>query len=509
MSSKTKRLLQIEEVRPLRKRCIDEETCRKFGYGYGEDRHGNRVQIAPYYDSNGAMVAQKCRKPDKSFYVTGDLGQAGLFGQQLWKEGGKRLVITEGEIDALSVAQALGYNNWWPVVSLPNGAQGAVTSVQAQIEFVESFEEVVLCFDQDEPGKKAAAEVAEVITPGKAKVASLPRKDPNEMLQNREVKGICNAIWQAQEKRPDGVINASDLAEKVKEPLEMGKGYPFPCLDGLTYGQRGSEIVTWGAGSGVGKSAFVREIAYHNAMTHGDPIGYIALEENVSRSARGFVGLHLDKPIHLPGQDIAEEDIDHAIKETLGTDRFWLYDHFGSIQQRSLMGKMAYMAAVDCRWIVLDHLNIVLSGMDEPDERKAIDKMMTALRSFTERTEVGLHLVAHLSRPGGGQGHEDGAKPSLKDYRGSHGIVQLSDLVIGLQRDSSAADPATRNSTVIWVLKNRYSGMTGPGDVVRYNDETGRLNPIGWWVDEDGEVDFDDETASGSTSGDVSDEEAF
>ena len=65
-----------------------------------------KVQIANYCNSVGQVVAQKIRTKDKKFYWLGDKSKAGLYGQHLWGEGGKRLVITEGELDALSVSQA-------------------------------------------------------------------------------------------------------------------------------------------------------------------------------------------------------------------------------------------------------------------------------------------------------------------------------------------------------------------------------------------------------------------
>src|SRR5690348_6953818 len=163
------------EVSALGKRGITEETCRKFGYSIGE-HHGKKVQIANYR-RDGQIVAQKIRYADKTFSVKGDLKTAGLYGQHLWSPG-RRVVITEGEIDALSVSQV--QENKWPVVSIPNGAQSAKKTIARELEWLEQFEEVVLMFDMDEPGQDAAKECALLFTPGKCKIAHLPAKDPNE-----------------------------------------------------------------------------------------------------------------------------------------------------------------------------------------------------------------------------------------------------------------------------------------------------------------------------------------
>ena len=100
-----------------------------------------------------------------------------------------------------------------------------------------------------------------------------------------------------------------------------------------------------------------------------------------------------------------------------------------------------------------------------------IDVVMTKLRSFVEETGIGMILISHLRRNSGDQGHEDGAKVSMSQLRGSHSIAQLSDLVIALQRNISSGD----NRSDLVVLKNRFNGQTGPAGQLAYSSETGRL----------------------------------
>ncbi len=479
-----KELVQEVEIMPLRARKISEETARKFGYGYGFYK-GERVQVAPYCDTSGKVVAQKVRTKDKDFRVTGKMPGT-LFGQQLWQnKNGRKLIVTEGEIDAMSVYEVLSTK--WPCVSLPSGCTSAAKVFKENIEFLESFQEVVLCFDQDEPGQKAVSEVVDLLTPGKVKVATLPMKDANECLLEGAVDQLIQSIWQAKVHRPDGVLNAKDLRQQIHDKVTMGLSYPWTSLNKITYGQHEGRLVTWTAGSGLGKSAFVREVAYNLGVEQGVQIGYIGLEENVAYTARTMVGLHLNKPIHLPDVVVTKEEIDQGFDETLGKGMFWFYDHFGSISEASLFSKMKYMAAMGCKFIVLDHLTIVLSGLELDNERQAIDQTMTKLRSFCEQTGVGLHLVSHLKRPEG-RAHEEGGKPNLAQLRGSHSIVQLSDFIIALQRNSAATDPEERNRTMLWVLKNRLSGETGLGCVLQYSKETGRLYEVDWVLDENGEV---------------------
>jgi twinkle protein len=99
---------------------------------------------------------------------------------------------------------------------------------------------------------------------------------------------------------------------------------------------------------------------------------------------------------------------------------------------------------------------------------------MTKLRTLTQDTGIVLFAVSHLKRPEG-KGHEEGAATSVAQLRGSASIAQLSDFVIGLERNGQSEDPTERNTTYIRVLKNRFSGITGPAGALLYDNDTGRL----------------------------------
>lgn len=454
----------------LSKRKIREETCRKFGYQVGEHR-GRTVQIAPYYDASGTLIAQKIRGADKSFSVLGDISKAQLFGANLWNQG-KKIVITEGEIDALTVSQV--QNNKWPVVSIPNGAQGALKAIKRNLDYLHRFEEVIFMFDMDEPGQAAAKECAELFEAGKAKLASLPFKDANECLTNGRPEDIIQAIWNAKTIRPDGVISGSELWDQINsDEVVEAIPYPWEGLNELTRGARKGELVTLTAGSGVGKSAIVREIAHH-LLAQGETVGLLMLEENPKRTALGLMGIELNKPLHLSKEGVDDEALLRAFTNTVGSDRLYLYNHFGSSDIGNLLARIRYLAkGCGCKWIVLDHLSIVVSGLGDGDERRLIDNAMTALRTLVEETGVGMFLVSHLKRPTDGKGHEEGAKTSLSQLRGSAAIGQLSDMVIGLERNQQSKNP---NVTTVRVLKNRFSGETGIAGYLLYNRDTGRLS---------------------------------
>ena len=451
----------------LARRNLTEETCKKWGYQAARV-DDQQVQVANYRTRDGKLCGQKIRYADKSFKVRGEL--LGLYGQHLWRDGGRRVVITEGEIDALSVSQA--FNNKWAVVSVPHGA-GAANHVAQALDWLERYDEVVFMFDMDDSGRKGATECAALLTPGKAKIAELPLKDPNDMLVANRAKEICEAVFEARDYRPDGIVGANELWDKITEVNNVeSQPYPYESLNDMTHGLRRGELVTICAGSGIGKSLFCREAAY-SLLQAGETVGYIALEESVRRTALGIMGLHENKPLHLE-KEVHHEALRPSFEETVGNGNFFTYDHFGSCDSDNLLNRIRYMCkGLGCKWLFLDHLSIVVSGFDGDDERRMIDNTMTRLRSLVEETQCGMVLVSHLKRPHG-NGHEEGAATSLAHLRGSHAIPQLSDMVIGLERNQQSESEA--NQTRIRVLKNRFSGETGLATTLFFDQKTGRLN---------------------------------
>ena len=174
------------------------------------------------------------------------------------------------------------------------------------------------------------------------------------------------------------------------------------------------------------------------------------------------------KAYHLGEHE--HDELDTAFQRTLDKWQLFLYDGFGSYEPDIIYNRIEYLSsALDCKVIFLDHLSILLSGLDG-DERRMIDTTMTKLRSLVERTGIALFLVSHLRRSQTDQGHEEGARVTLGQLRGSAAIAQLSDGVIGLERDQQ--DRSADANTTVRVLKNRYSGETGIACHLKYNLNT-------------------------------------
>ena len=471
-----KELIRNGQYKPLNKRGINEETCRKFGYTVAS-HEGRNVQVATYHDASGEPVGQKVRTVDKDFFVLGSLKQAGLYGQHLWRSGGRKLVITEGEIDALSVAQAQSLK--WPVVSIPNGAQGAAKAIAAQLEWVASYEEIVLWFDNDDPGRKAVEDCIRILPVGKVKVVTTPfdLKDANDLLREKGAPAVLDAVWSARAHRPDGVITGSELTvERLKAKAASGWQTPYPLVNQMTRGIRPRQLWVLTAGTGVGKSTDAREWAYA-MLCEGKRVGMVFLEESVEDTGKYLVALDHN----IPAEDLednpdllTDEQWSASVSKLFKDDAYQAYDHFGSSDSDSLLAKLEFMALNGAEFIFLDHLTIAATGLDNDGQ----DELLVKLRSLIERTGVSVIAIAHVRKEKSGErSAEEGAALNLSALKGSGSLKQVPDVILAKERDQQADTEEERDISMIRVLKVRRGGKTGPADYLRYDPKTGRLKP--------------------------------
>lgn len=457
------------EFSSLGKRNISEETCRKFGYQVGVTEKGTRVQIANYYE-DGKRIAQKLRTADKKFSKRGPgKKNCPLYGQWLWRDGGKRLIICEGEIDALTVSQL--QDNKWPVVSVPDGAQSAKKTIAKHIEWVSTFETVVLCFDMDEPGQAAALEVAQMLTPGTCKIVRLPMKDANEMHMAGRSKELISCLWEAKTYRPAGVVGVEDIIEEACKPPEMGRPWPWPELNRWTYGRRRGELYALGGGTGCGKSTIFKQIASHIIQNEETPCGMLMLEEAVSHTAVTLAGMHLQQRLHVPGEAPDPATVRKAL-ESLQGHAYFFDTRRDQYDIDTVEAKIKYMVhALGCKDIFLDHLTAI-AAMVEDDERKAIDGIMARLAGLAEKLDITLYFVSHLTTPDG-KPHEEGGRVMERHFRGSRSISFWCDFMFGIERDKQDPDGVT----TFRILKDRFTG-DGNGKTfgLAYDNRTGLLN---------------------------------
>ena len=465
-------------------RNIKVDTCKKYGVSVKIDSMGNITNhYYPYHDKQGAKIGTKTRFTKlKEFSIQGNTKNSGLFGEHLFTKN-KYIIITEGELDCLSAYQMFKTDKYeTPVVSIKNGITSAVKDVKNSLEWLENnFDNVIINFDNDQQGKEGALKVAELFSPGKCKILNLPEefKDASECLTKNKIQAYVKSFWEAKVFAPDGIINANTLFDQISKPtIRSFVQYPFEGLNKITYGIRPAELVTFTAGSGLGKTQVMREIVYHMIKKTKDNVGLLMLEETPVITSKGLMSLEANQRLHLPDVHLSKEELKTYFDKTVGTGRVFMFDHFGSNSIDNIVSRVRFLAkGLDCKYIIIDHVSIIVSDQSHGDERRALDEIMTRLRTLVQETGVAMMVVSHLRRPDG-KGHEEGAATSLSQLRGSAAIGQLSDMVIGLERDAQNDDPEVRNTTKIRVLKNRFAGITGPCCNLKYNIETGRLDEV-------------------------------
>jgi twinkle protein len=482
-TQKTYKKLTVKDVKeyPIRgfkDRDIPKSITEFFGVHCTYDSKG---EIDHHYYPFGDGYNIRVCDP-KDFFRVGKLTK--LFGQDKFSPGGKRIVITEGELDAMAVATAYWRKNQniYPVVTM--GSSNNMNLLVENRDFLRSFDEIVLFFDKDEKGEKATKEATRILGIDKVKVAAnnTDYKDANEILRNLENDKILHCIWDAFVVIPAGIITRTELKERMRKLTQI-KALPYPdCMAGINSklkGMRLGELTLFTSGTGSGKSTLLREIVIHIKEATDAKIGIVALEESPEAEARRMSGMQLNR--NTSNEDLEFEDIEPGFDELFGKDdeeeRIMMLDHQGTVTDSSIIDKIEYMCLMGCKYIMIDHITILVSeGIDKLQGNEAQDKIMNSLLSLVKRYPVWIGLVSHLRKVGqGAKSFEEGKLPTMDDIKGSGSIKQISFDIIAFARNLNAQSEKSRNTIKMAVLKARTTGLTGPVLGAIYDHDTSRL----------------------------------
>ena len=466
-------------------RKISKQVMEHFGVKVETNKDTGLI-VRHYYPQGSGY---KCRYvKDKKFFDVGDA--KGIFGLEAFTPGGKRLVITTGEIDAMSYAEAClhRYKRMYPVISF--GSDKHVERLLDVRDFVRSFDEVVLMFDQDSSGQKSLEKAIPIVGMDKVKIARLTRKDPNDVLKEDGPEALMTAIFDAQPYIPGGILGRDELWDLLEDYNSI-QSMPFPpCLSGVnlkTKGKRYGDITLFISGTGSGKSTLLREDALFTLETTDDKIGWLAFEEGPGESARKLSGMALKR--NPANEEIPLEELREGFNKVFGDDRIMVLDHQGSMNDESIVDKLEYMCLSGCKHIYIDHITILVSeGVEGLTGNEAQDKIMNDLLRLVKRYPVWIGLVSHLRKVKQSEkSFEEGQLPSMDDIRGSGSVKQVSMDIIAFARNMAAKSSKVRNKVKMSVLKCRFTGLTGPVNGALYDFETGRLNPLDYIVPDDEE----------------------
>ena len=460
-------------IQSLPDRKINKNTCQKYGVHVGIDESNGGIE-SHYYPvhKNGRISGYKKRDLPKAFSCVGDCkGTVQLFGQQLFS-GGKKLLITGGELDALAAYQMMKekYSDFEPsVVSLPKGE--TVSSISDNMDWINGFDQVIIYTDMDDVGRKCAAEIAELIGP-KAAIMSTSLKDASDMLVAGLQKEFINSFFSAKPHVPDGFVTVDDVFEKATAMPTWGRSYPWPTLTKLTYGRRNGEGIYIGAGVKCGKSSLIDQLTHHIIAVELGKVALFKMEEDPAMTARKVAGLFMRKPFHKPDGNFTQKELIEGVNNV--RDKILMFDSYGSTSWDRLKGAIRHAVIVEkCQDIIIDPLTRLTVGLDSAEANVELERIADELSSMAKDLGFFYVVCCHLRAPTTGKPHEMGGMVQSNQFAGSRAMMRACYYMLGIQRNKDPAlDEDERNTSQFVLLEDRAFGNIGKFNVF-YNKSTG------------------------------------
>lgn len=376
------------------------------------------------------------------------------------------VIITEGEIDCLSVMQS-GYV---PVISVPNGAAKGNMKMDyfsSAYDALMTAKKVILFTDNDTNGKLLCDELIRRIGAEKCFVANIPAdcKDANDILQKHGIDGVKLAIKTANQVPVEGVFSMQDCYDDVKG--FYSKGYPggiklgVPDLDEHISFMFGQYTTVTGI-PGSGKSEIIDFAAVSLAKLHGWVFAICSPENQP-------VGIHVSKIMEkYVGKSFAprynDEDRISAIEfeqAAAFVDQHFIFIDIDAIEMTldgilskasELVARKGVNALVIDPWNYIEHK--VGTGQTET---QYISECLTKIKAFAKRKQIHIFLVAHPTKISKTNGKYD--VPTLYSISGSAHFFNKTDNGITMYRDFST------NMVEVHIQKVRYSWLGKVGMV--------------------------------------------
>ncbi len=481
-------------VKGLQYRGITLQTCERYNVRTAT-LDGNEANIFPIYNQ-GKVVKQKIKViGDKHKQeCRGDSKNTALFGQNLFSPTKKLpVLVTEGEEDALALSQIVTN---LPVVSITSGAQGAQKQLAANLQWLSEFKEVILCFDNDEPGRLAVSECVSLFQPGCVKSAIFPLKDANEMLLAGRYEEVKRSIIAAEIIKPSTITFVEDIKEQVLKQPQYGASWPYDFMNKVTYGCRLGEVYMLAADTSIGKTELMYSIVSH-WLNNDCKVGLIDLERQNYQTVQRIIGNTLNKKIYLPGcSDFNKEEIESEMDKLSG--KLALYSpESGKLTLESILINIRYLnKGYHMNYFVIDNLTALSSNDPNIKDYDFASFATGALVQLAKELNILIFIINHLVKDSvqwkadvseyDGQGlntnglsWETGRMPGVANFYGGGKVTKLPDYVIALARNRLSEDDLERRTLVVKFLKTRFdSSYEGHEFKLVYDPLTGKLKPI-------------------------------
>lgn len=484
-------LAEVEElpIMELKTRGIRRDVAERYGVRVGLSST-NREPISHFYpkEKDGEIMAYKVRILDpKNFYAVGSGSGCDFFGMTQARMGdvySGKLFVFEDELSAMSGFQALvesSKSTYKPAcVALPDGAKSASSAFARCRAFVESFQDIVVCMDNDEAGDDAVAKIRGMYPD--IKVARIPKgvtkegkhiKDANDLIMEGRSLELNNCLrFNAAKESPAGSVTVAECLEDALKKPEWGLSYPWEGLTELTFGLRYGEVIAVGGGVGGGKTLLAHELSAHLINVHKEKVGAFMLEETVGNTIKNIAGKSANIPFHRPD---VEFDPDLLKNEALKYDgHLFLYRNFGQNDWEDIKRCMRFWVVEHgVKFIFLDNITALVSHLSATEINTEVARIAVELAGLCNELNFTCFVFSHLNPPKTGAPHEEGGQVQEVQFTGSRGLMRFSQLILGFERNKQA-DGDAKNLSLIRVLKDRNFGQTGVIPT-SYNPVTGRL----------------------------------
>lgn len=461
-------------------RGIRKETNIFFGIRYEFDEASGEL-VAQYVPTtiNGDLVGYRRRKMPKDF--SSPIGQVGkecdMIFQFRFKNHSKTCIISGGETKALNTYQmmkdnqiARGYGDYetTAVVCSTLGESGAFKQIQAQYEFFDQFEKIVICMDSDEAGENATEQIIKVLPKGKAWVMNMRYKDADIYVEKGLQKEFIQDFLKAKKYVPSGITASTDIKEKMREFLSTPRITLPPYMHKLQKKLRGglpqSCILNLLSASGTGKSTHVDAMTLHWIMKSDLMVGIVPMETDAGEYGVNLLSSYAEFKINLletveQRLEYLDSEDSNKLQDELfykedGSPRFYILD----AEADTLQSRVEYLiVSLGCKIVIIDPIQDVFDMLGEDAQAKFMAWMKRWMK-----TGVLFVNVNHARKNGGGhKANSKGAELSEEDMMGSSTIFKSGGINLILMRNKDAEDDIEKNTTIMKLSKARGVGETG------------------------------------------------
>lgn len=443
-----------------------------FGIKIGFDESDGKTPKFHYYPytMDGELVGYKVRLiENKRMWALGEQSNVDMFGwEQAKSSGAKRLIIVEGELDAVALYKIIEtytpeqYRDLKPaVVSLPHGAASAGKDVSRLLPKLRKyFKEISLAFDDDEPGRKAIADVCKIIPD--ATVIPLPCKDANECVIKGKGKEAHKALtWNHKVEKNSRIVWLDDVWEEAKKPAEWGVSWPWQEITDATRGIRKGETYYIGAAQKMGKSELLNQIATHLVGKHDWKVLLAKPEEANVKTAKLLAGKIAHAKFHDPKVEFDEGKYEEAGKTLLGKKvcMLNLYQHLG---WETLKADIYAAKAEGVDAVFIDPITNLTNGMSAADANTKLQEIAQELAAMAKDLDIAVFIFCHLRNPDAGLPHDRGGAVLTSQFAGSRAMGRSCNYMFGIEGNKDPELPEEeRNIRTIVLLDDREYGEVG------------------------------------------------